>query len=89
MMAFSLGNGSASLLSDASLGLAPQVWDPEVTKLCIMLQSLSLCLTLQAWFGQASSRSLLKQSVGALAERLLLRVVAEMHHMPELLASQP
>jgi hypothetical protein len=36
-------------------------------KFLIMLLSLSLCLNGYAWFGQASSRSLLKWSVGGLA----------------------
>jgi hypothetical protein len=45
MTAFSSGNGIASLSSGPSLGSVPQVRDPEVMKLHIMGQSLSLCLT--------------------------------------------
>jgi hypothetical protein len=89
MMMFSSGNGATSLPSGPSSGSVPQVRDNEVMKLHIMPQSLSLCLTGYAWFGQASPRSLLKWSVGILAERLPLRVVAEVPPMPELPASQP
>jgi hypothetical protein len=56
-------------------------------KLLIMLQSLSLCLIGYTWFGQASSRSLLKWSIGDLIECLSLRTVDEMRLMPEPLAS--
>jgi hypothetical protein len=45
MMTFSSGIGIASLPSGPSLGSVPQVRDPEVMKLHIMPQSLSLCLT--------------------------------------------
>jgi hypothetical protein len=57
---------------------------PDVMKLYIMPQSLSLCLTRYAWFGKVSSRSLLKWSVGGLARRLLPCVAVEMHPTPEL-----
>jgi hypothetical protein len=56
-------------------------------KLLIMLQSLSLCLTGYALFGQASSRSLLKWSVGGLASHLSLRATVEVCLMPEPLDS--
>jgi hypothetical protein len=57
-------------------------------KLLIMLQSLSLCLMRYAWFGQASTRSLLKWSVGGLAGRLLLHVAIGMRLTLKLPTSQ-
>jgi hypothetical protein len=45
MMAFSSRNGAASLPSGPSSGSVLLVRDPEVMKLRIMPQSLSLCLT--------------------------------------------
>jgi hypothetical protein len=54
----------------------------------IMQQSLSLCMMRHAWFGQGSSRSLLKQSVGHLVGRFSLRVAVEMHLTLEPPASQ-
>jgi hypothetical protein len=56
--------------------------------LLIMLHSLSLCLIGYEWFGQASSRSLLKWSVGGLTGRLPLRASVEMRLTPEPPASQ-
>jgi hypothetical protein len=64
---FSLGKGDVSFPFGPSSSSTTQVRDPEVMKLLIMLQSLSLCLTGYVWFGQASSRSLLNWSVGSLA----------------------
>jgi hypothetical protein len=84
MTAFSSGNGVVSLPPNLSSYFTPQVWDPKVMKLLIMLHSLSLCLTGYAWFGQASTRSLLKWSIGSLAERLSLHTMVEMCLMPEL-----
>jgi hypothetical protein len=57
-------------------------------KLLIMPQSLSLRLMGYVWFGQASSRSLLKWSVGDLTGWLSLRVVVEMCLAPKPPASQ-
>jgi hypothetical protein len=57
MTAFSSGYGVVSLLSGLSSSSVPQVRDAKVRKLRIMTQSLSLCLTGYAWFGQASSRT--------------------------------
>jgi hypothetical protein len=71
MTVLSLGKDVVSLLSDPLSSSTPQVRDPKVMKLLIMPQSLSLCLTGYAWFGQASSRSLLKWSVGGLARTLV------------------
>jgi hypothetical protein len=45
---------------------------PETMKFFIMSHSLILCLIGYAWFGQASSRSLSKWSVGGRAWRLLM-----------------
>jgi hypothetical protein len=67
----------------------PQVRDPEVRKLYIIPQSLSLCLTGYAWFGQASSISLLKWFVGGLTRSLLLCATVETCPTPKPLASQP
>jgi hypothetical protein len=57
-------------------------------KLLIIPQFLSLCLMGYVWFGQASSRSLLKWSVGGLAGRLSLHVAVEIHLALEPPASQ-
>jgi hypothetical protein len=67
----------------------PQVRDPEVRKLYIIPQSLSLCLTGYAWFGQASSISLLKWFVGGLTRSLLLCATVETCPTPKPPASQP
>jgi hypothetical protein len=82
-MAFSLGNDVVSLPFGPSLSSAPPVMDPEIMKLLIMLQSLSFCLTGFVWFGQASSRSLLKWNIEGLVRRLSLRVAAGVRLTPE------
>jgi hypothetical protein len=83
MTAFSSRNGVVLLMSSPSSSSAPQVRDPKVMKLLIMPQSLSLCLMGYVWFGQASSRNLLKWSVDGLTGRLLLWAMVEMHLMPK------
>jgi hypothetical protein len=88
MTAFFSGNGVVSLLSGPSSSSVAQLRDPEVMKLLIMLQSLSLCLTGYVRFGYSSSRNLLKWSVGGLIGRLSLHTAVEVHLTPELPASQ-
>jgi hypothetical protein len=60
MTVFSLGKGVVSLPPGSSSSSMPQVRDPEVKKLLIMPQSLSLSLMGYALFGQASSRVFVK-----------------------------
>jgi hypothetical protein len=66
MTASSPRKGIVSLLLGSSSSFIPQVKDPEIMKLFIMSQYLSLCLTEYALFGQVSSRSHLKWYVGGL-----------------------
>jgi hypothetical protein len=61
------GKGIVSLKPGSSSSSVIRVRDPEIMKLFIMPQSLSLCLTRYAWFGHASSRNLFKWSIGGLA----------------------
>jgi hypothetical protein len=67
MTASSLGKGIVLLLLGSSSSFVARVRDPNILKLFIMSQSLSLCLMRHMWFGRASSRSLLKWSVGGRA----------------------
>jgi hypothetical protein len=72
MTAYSLGKGAVSPSTGTSLTSMPWERDPEVMKLFIRPQSLNLCLSGKAWFGQVSSRSFSKWSMGSRAWCFLL-----------------